>query len=104
MEASRGCCERPAADSRYCSGEERWGVEASGHCTVLGEGRDAGVPVCACIPWEQISCVLIEDHIVTSKKFLRISSSPHPTLPNDNYDAPEEVGGGRKLFHRPLKK
>ena len=43
-------------------------------------------------------------HIVTSKKFLRISSSPHQTLPNDNYDAPEEVGGGRKLFHSPLKK
>ena len=43
-------------------------------------------------------------HIVSSKKFLRISSSPHQTLPTDNYNAPEEVGGGRKLFHRPLKK
>ena len=48
--------------------------------------------------------VLSGVHIVSSKKFLRISSSPHQTLPTDNYNAPEEVGGGRKLFHRPLKK
>ena len=43
-------------------------------------------------------------HIVSSKKFLWISCSPHKTLPTDNYNAPEEVCGGRKLFHRPLKK
>ena len=46
----------------------------------------------------------VRHHIVTSKKFLRISSSPHQTLPNDNYDAPEQVGSRRKLFHCPLKK
>ena len=45
-----------------------------------------------------------EPHIVTSRKFLRISSSPHQTLPNVKFDATEEVGGGRKLFHSPLKK
>ena len=39
-----------------------------------------------------------------SKKFYRISSSPHQTLPNDNYDGPEVVCGKRKLFDRPLKK
>ena len=43
-------------------------------------------------------------HIVSSKKFLRISSSPHQTLPNDNYDAPEEVGGDRKYFDSPIRK
>ena len=42
-------------------------------------------------------------HIVASKKFLRTSSSPHETLPNDKYDAPKEVCGERKLFYRPLK-
>ena len=42
--------------------------------------------------------------IVSSKKFLRTSSSPHKTLPNDKYDAPKEVCGERKLFYRPLKK
>ena len=46
----------------------------------------------------------VEGHIVSSKKFLRISRSPHYTLPNDNYDAPVEVCGKRKLFDRPLKK
>ena len=43
-------------------------------------------------------------HIVSFKKFLRTSSSSHKTLPNDEYDAPKEVCGERKLFHRPLKK
>ena len=47
---------------------------------------------------------LTPPHIVSSKKFHKISSSPHWTLPNDNYDAPEEVYGERKLFDRPLKK
>ena len=32
------------------------------------------------------------------------SSSPHLTLPNDNYDAPEEVCGERRLFDRHFKK
>ena len=32
-------------------------------------------------------------HIVSSKKFLRTSSSPHKTIPNDKYDAPKEVCG-----------
>ena len=36
-------------------------------------------------------------HIVSSKKFHRISSSPQ-TLPYDNYDVPEEVRGKRKLL------
>ena len=54
-------------------------------------------------------CVVIEIiasyfHIVSSKKFLRTSSSPHKTLPNDIYDAPKDVCGERKLFYRPLKK
>ena len=43
-------------------------------------------------------------HIVSSKKFLRTSSSPHKTLPNDKYDAPKEVCGEMKLFYCPLKK
>ena len=43
-------------------------------------------------------------HIVSSKKFLRASSSPHKTLPNDKYDAPKEVCGERKLLYPPLKK
>ena len=34
-------------------------------------------------------------HIVSSKKFLRTSSSPHKTLPNDKYDSPKEVWGER---------
>ena len=38
------------------------------------------------------------------KKFLRFSSSPHYTLLNDIYDAPEEVCGEKKLFDCPLKK
>ena len=46
----------------------------------------------------------LDRHIVSSKKFLRTSSSPHKTLPNDKYDAPKEVCGERKLFYRPLKK
>ena len=47
-------------------------------------------------PLTQFNLSLIEEqvrHIVSSKKFLRISSSPHYTLPKDNYDAPEEVCG-----------
>ena len=47
-------------------------------------------------PWEA--------HIVSSKKFLRTSSSPHKTLPNDKNDAPKEVCCERKLFDSPLKK
>ena len=43
-------------------------------------------------------------HIVSSQKFLRTSSSPHKTLPNDKYDAPKEVCGERKLFYCPPKK
>ena len=43
-------------------------------------------------------------HTVSSKRFLRTSSSPHMTLPNDKYDAPKEVCGERKLFDCPLKK
>ena len=43
-------------------------------------------------------------HIVSSKKFLRTSCSPHKTLPNDKYDALKEVCGERKLFYHPLKK
>ena len=54
--------------------------------------------------FRHLSCGLPPAHIVSSKKFLRISSSPHWILPNDNYDAPEEVCGKRKLFDRPLKK
>ena len=46
----------------------------------------------------------LDHHIVSSKKFLRTSSSPHKTLPNDKYNAPKEVCGERKLFYRPLKK
>ena len=37
-------------------------------------------------------------HIVSSKKFHRISSSPHYSLPNDNYDSPEKVCGERKYL------
>ena len=43
-------------------------------------------------------------HIVSSKKFLRTSSSCHKTLLNDKYDAPKEVCGERKLFYCPFKK
>ena len=46
----------------------------------------------------------VNPHIVSSKKFLRTSSSPYKTLPNDKCDAPKEVCGERKLFYRPLKK
>ena len=52
---------------------------------------------------EDIRCQIEVNHIVSSKKFLRTSSSPHKTLPNDKYDAPKEVCGERKLFYRPLK-
>ena len=47
---------------------------------------------------------LLIEHIVSSKKFLRTSSSPHKTFPNDKYVASKEVWGERKLFYRPLKK
>ena len=50
------------------------------------------------------SIILNAGHIVSSKKFLRPSSSPHKTLPNAKYDAPKEVCGERKLFDSPLKK
>ena len=43
-------------------------------------------------------------HIVSSEKFLRTSSSPHKTLPNDKFDAPKEVCGEMKLLYCPLKK
>ena len=57
------------------------------------------LPSCLAMLWMRFQC-----HIVSSKAFQRISSSPHLTLPNVNYDAPEEVCGERKLFDRPLKK
>ena len=50
-----------------------------------------------------VYCKKLKTHTVSSKKFYRISRSPHETLSNDNYDAPEEVSGERKLFDGPLK-
>ena len=46
-----------------------------------------------------VKVIITAIHIVSSKKFLRTSSSPHKTLPNDKYDAPKEVCGERKLFY-----
>ena len=57
-----------------------------------------------CLPNEIRHCSKYGAHIVSSKKFLRISSSPHKTLPNDKYDALKELCGERKLFYSPLKK
>ena len=44
------------------------------------------------------------DHIVPFEKFDKIGGAPHETSPNAKYDAPEEVGGNRKCFDRPIRK
>ena len=36
-------------------------------------------------------------HIVPCGKFHRIGGAPPETFPSENYDAPEELGGDRKL-------
>ena len=43
-------------------------------------------------------------HIVPFRNFNRIGSAPPETLPNFNYDTPEEVCGSRKLFDSAFKK
>ena len=43
-------------------------------------------------------------HIVPCGKFHRIGGAPPETIPSENYDAPEEVGGDRKCFDSPIRK
>ena len=43
-------------------------------------------------------------HIVPFGKFHRIGGALPETFPNVKYDSPEEVGGDRNCFDRPIRK
>ena len=47
---------------------------------------------------------MVGSHIVPFGKVHRIGGAPHETFLNVKYDAPEEVGGGRKCFDSPIRK
>ena len=43
-------------------------------------------------------------HIASFGKFHRIGGAPTMTIPNVQYNAPEEVGGDRIFFDSPIRK